>query len=190
MDRRVARSRTALQRALISLTLEKGYDAVTVGEICTAANVGRSTFYAHFTGKDDLKRRGLDHLRRELAERQSNARASGQPLGFSLAMLEHAREHLDLYRALAGSHGGAVAAEAIRHTIADLVRDELARDAGGPKADAVPRELVVAYVVGAFMAVLTWWLDGGARLPPVRIDAIFRRLATGGIRPPDRSIEF
>jgi hypothetical protein len=25
-----------------------------------------------------------------------------------------------------------------------------------------PRKLVVKYMVGAFMAVMTWWLDGGA----------------------------
>jgi hypothetical protein len=29
--------------------------------------------------------------------------------------------------------------------------------------------------------VLTWWLDGGAKLPPQQIDAMFRRLATEGI---------
>jgi hypothetical protein len=34
------------------------------------------------------------------------------------------------------------------------------------------------------MAVLTWWLDGGAKLPPNRIDAMFRRLAIEGIAPP------
>jgi hypothetical protein len=33
------------------------------------------------------------------------------------------------------------------------------------------------------MAVLTWWLDRGARLPPERIDAMFRRLATEGVLP-------
>ena len=44
-----------------------------------------------------------------------------------------------------------------------------------------PRELAVQYIVGAFMAVLTWWLDGGAKLPPQRINAVFQRLATDGI---------
>ncbi|RTM09235.1 MAG: TetR family transcriptional regulator [Hyphomicrobiales bacterium] len=71
IDRRVARTRATLQHALISLIPKKGYEAVTVEDICDAANVGRSTFYAHYTGKDDLKRRGLDeHLRALLAPRQ------------------------------------------------------------------------------------------------------------------------
>jgi AcrR family transcriptional regulator len=61
IDRRIARTRAMLQEAHISLILEKGYEATTVEDICDAANVGRSTFYAHYTSKDDLRRSGLEH---------------------------------------------------------------------------------------------------------------------------------
>jgi len=60
------------------------------------------------------------------------------------------------------------------------VRDELAANPDGSSPDAIPRELVAQYVAGAYMAVLTWWLDGGTKLPPDQIDAMFRRLATEG----------
>ena len=96
-------------------------------------------------------------------------------------MFEHARDHIDLYRALVGGRGGAVSLGQIRQILSDLVRNELAATDGRNAADDVPRELVVQYVVGAFMAVMTWWLDGGAKLPPKRIDAMFRRLAAEGI---------
>jgi AcrR family transcriptional regulator len=185
IDRRVARSRTLLQQAHLSLILKKDYEAITVDEICEAANVGRSTFYAHYTGKDDLRWSGLEHLRRQLVARQAEARtapdARDRSLGFSLAMFEHAREHLDLYRALAGGRGGVVALGAIRRILSDIVRSELAVTRDSTSADQVPRDVVVQYVVGAFMAVLTWWLDGGAKLPPLRVDAMFRRLACDGI---------
>ncbi|CAN7384980.1 TetR/AcrR family transcriptional regulator [Pararhizobium sp. LjRoot235] len=182
IDRRVARTRRSLHQALISLILAKGYDPITVEEICEAANVGRSTFYLHYTSKDDLKRSGLDSLRRHLdaTARAAQSERGSRRFGFSLAMFEHAREHVDLYRALAGSRGGAVALGTIRQILSDLVRDELAADGDRGSPDAIPRELVAQYVVGAYMAVLTWWLDGGTKLPPDRIDAIFRRLATEG----------
>ena len=187
IDRRVARTRESLHRALFSLILKRGYDAITVEEICATANVGRSTFYAHYTGKDDLKRSGLEDLRRRLIAEHKAALAAPEGgkdrrLSFSLTLFEHARDHIDLYRALVGTHGGAIALDTVRRTIADLVRSELAATAGVDSADAVPRELVVQYVVGAYMAVLTWWLDTGAKLPPQRIDALFRRLAIQGIR--------
>ena len=186
IDRRVARTRAMLQQAHISLILKKGYDAITVDDICNAANVGRSTFYAHYTSKDDLRRSGLEHLRKELIDRQKDALAKSgnigdRSLGFSLAMFEHARDHIDLYKALVGGRGGAIALGAIRQILSDLIRNELAATVDKKSADAIPRELVVQYVVGSFMAVMTWWLDGGAKLPPQRIDVMFRHLATEGI---------
>ena len=183
IDRRVARSRAMLHQALLSLIVEKGYDAITVEDICRAANVGRSTFYAHFTSKDDLKRSGLEHLRQQLADRQKSAVASAdkEDLEFSLTMFEHARDHIHLYRALVGNRGGAIALGTIRQILCDYVRAELAATGDKDSNDGIPRALIVQYVVGGFMAVLTWWLDGGTKLPPAKIDAMFRRLATEGI---------
>ncbi|MBN9270895.1 TetR/AcrR family transcriptional regulator [Mesorhizobium sp. 65-26] len=187
IDRRIARTRATLQHALISLIPKKGYEAITVEDICDVANVGRSTFYAHCTGKDDLKRRGLDeHLRALLSARQKEALAAqgdgrARSLAFSLLLFEHARDHLELYRALAGGRGGEVSLGSIREILSDLVRAELAVTAAKNLPGAAPREFVVQYVVGAYMAVLTWWLDRGAKPPPAEVDRMFRRLATDGI---------
>lgn len=141
---------------------------------------GHATFYLHYTSKDDLKQHGLDGLRRQLADTAARA-GQGDTFGFSLAMFEHARDHIDLYRALADNRGGAVALGTIRRMLSDLVRDEVMANRAERTSDAIPREFVVQYVVGAFMAVLTWWLDGGAKLPPHRIDAMFRRLMSEGV---------
>lgn len=186
IDRRVARTRAMLEKAHLDLILEKGYEAVTIQDICDAANIGRSTFYTHYADKDDLKQKSLEHLRKLLVDRQRDALAApgnpkGRSLGFSLPMFEHARDHIELYRALVGNRGGAVALGTIRHILSDLVRSELAATVDKSSKTAIPRELAVQYVIGAYMAVLTWWLDGGAKLPPQRIDAMFRRLATEGI---------
>jgi AcrR family transcriptional regulator len=185
IDRRVARTRATLQHALMSLIPKKSYEAITVEDICHAANVGRSTFYAHYAGKDDLKRSGLENLRRQLADCQRRALEGHGDIGdrrlaFSLPMFEHARDHHHVYRALAGSRGGTVALGKLRQILCDLVRAELAT-MDEHSADAVPRELAVQYVVGAYLALLTWWLDAGAKLSPQRMDAVFRRLATEGI---------
>ena len=185
IDRRVMRSREMLHQALLSLIMAKDYEAITVEEICERANVGRSTFYAHFTSKDDLKRRGLEHLRRELIERQDSASSltdTNVPgLAFTSTMFEHARDHIHLYRALVGSRGGAIALTTIRQTLCEIVHGELA-EIRNKDPHGTPRELAVQYIVGAFMAVLTWWLDGGAKLPSQRINAMFQRLATTALR--------
>ena len=76
VDRRVVRTRATLRQALHPLILKKGYEAVTIKDICDAANVGRSTFYAHFKSKDDLMRSHLEPLHKLLVDRQRDALAT------------------------------------------------------------------------------------------------------------------
>jgi hypothetical protein len=45
----------------------------------------------------------------------------------------------------------------------------------------MPREFLVQYIVGATMAVITWWLESGARLPAVHVDAMLRSAAVNGV---------
>jgi AcrR family transcriptional regulator len=155
-----------------------------VRDICKRAAVGRSTFYAHYAGKDDLMRGGFRLLRDQMmtpprgAARQNGRRPDG--LSFSLAMFEHAREHAHLHRALLGERGSAIAREAVRDMLSDIVRRELA-SARKPAQETVPRELTVHYVVGAFMGVVAWWLDSGAKQSARQVDALFRQLTTEGL---------
>jgi AcrR family transcriptional regulator len=170
----------------MSLILKKRYEAITITDICEAADVGRSSFYSHYTSKDDLKRSGLESMRRWFVDRHKETLPPPGPMrprrfGFSLSLFEHARDHIHLYRALARGRVDNAAIDKIRQIVSDLVRGELAATVDQNSVDNTPRELVVQYVVGAYMAVLTWWLDGGAKLPPEQVDAAFRRLATDGV---------
>ncbi len=172
---------------MVSLILQKNYRDITIKDILDEANVGRSTFYAHYTGKDDLLASGFAHLRTELIafQEQSLARRGGieaRGLGFSLAMFEHAGDHVDVYKALIGEHGGTVAQNHIRQIIAELVRKDLSAILEHDRAGEMPRELVAQHIVGSFMATLVWWLDGGAKLRPERVDEVFRQLIMHGVK--------
>jgi len=183
-DRRVQRTRQLLQDALIAMMIEKGYEATTVQDIIDRANVGRATFYAHFADKEALLASRIEDLRAMLTQQQQQALETRggvreRGLGFSLAMLEHARSHLPLYAMIVGQPSGAFVVQRIHRTIADLVALDL--KGLGFKGTAEQRALATEYVAGAFMAVLTWWLDHGAKLPPQEVDVIVRRLVMQGL---------
>lgn len=183
IDRRAARTRKALHEALISLILRKGYEAITIQDLIDEADVGRSTFYAHYTGKEDLLRGGFEALRKLLTEAQRNTSAKGdgaegESLPFSLALFEHACEYRTVYRALIGSRGGAVVGKELRRVLSDVVKKDLStiRD-----DDAIARELRIQFVVGTFLTVLSWCLERKPEIKPIQIDATFRRLVLNGI---------
>ncbi|CDX32343.1 Transcriptional regulator, TetR family [Mesorhizobium sp. SOD10] len=183
IDRRAARTRKALHQALLTLMLRKGYEALSVQDIIDEADVGRSTFYAHYTGKEDLLRSGFQMLRGELEEAQSTARAGAEashddPLGFSTAMFEHAARYADHYRTMIGGRGGAVTENEIRLILSEMVRQELPPTLYG---DAIPRDFVVQFIADAFLTALNWWFERKPRLLPSQVDAMFRRLVLGGL---------
>jgi AcrR family transcriptional regulator len=169
-DRRVQRTHRTLHGALLELILERGWDGVSVQDICERADVGRSTFYVHFADKEELLLSGLDHLREVL--RAHLASEKREPLGFTLALVEHVREFEPLFKALLGKRTAHVAHRAFMELLNEILHDDLA--AVAPKGPL--RDATVRYVAGALWELLRWWLE--QRSPPsaVEIDAIFKRL--------------
>ncbi|HEX4814162.1 MAG TPA: TetR/AcrR family transcriptional regulator [Nonomuraea sp.] len=175
-DRRVRRTRRLIQEALVALILEKGYDAVTVSDIVDRADVGRSTFYAHFTDKQDV----LFSTMRDLAFLHPvPAAGSAELFAFSRPMFEHVREQERLVRALMGRRGGGLVHARGERLLSALVRNELVA-AGARSSPAL--DLLVACVVGAFMGLLRAWVDGETTASPAELDAAFRAAVEPGVR--------
>ena len=59
-DLRVVRTRRMLRDAMIALTIQKGFDTVTINDIVGLAMVNRATFYRHYQDKYDLVESYLD----------------------------------------------------------------------------------------------------------------------------------
>lgn len=185
IDRRVARTRTALYEALVRLIRDRDYETITVEDILGEADVGRSTFYAHFTSKDDLLKNSLERLKALLVatrERHGQAVAEGgtaEVWDASRALFEHVHEFTDIQLALAGNRGGAVVDAAVDAVLSDVLRESFpARTEGG-----VPRELAIRHIVATFNTILRWWLHGQREIAPTEADRLFKMLVLNGLPP-------
>jgi AcrR family transcriptional regulator len=180
IDRRVQKTLDSLHQALISLILEKGYDATTVKDITDRANVGRSTFYSHYLSKEHLLQGGLDDLGKILLAKQKLSRTrAGQRrilLAFSLAFFEHAQAYKEVYRAMVGKHAGAVVANRIQKVLRELVVEDLNSVKFANYAQSIPRTAMIEFIVASIMSVLSWWVDDPGEFSADEVDAIFRQL--------------
>ena len=167
-DRRVARTHRVLREALLALIRERGWDNVTVQDVCERADVGRSTFYVHFADKEELLVTGFGDLRKRL-----RAHASPEPLGFTMALIEHAGENIDLFKALVGRRPAARVQREFLDVVRELVADDLI--AAGVPAGSVP-DVAVAYVAGAFWETLAWWFEQRRPPPATELATAFKRM--------------
>jgi AcrR family transcriptional regulator len=187
-DRRVARTRRVLHTALIDLMIEKGYDAVTVQDIIDRADVGRSTFYAHFPGKKTLLLSQFEELEVFLAEQQKLSRSRPSPadpvdslLGFSLPMFQHVAEHRRTWAAIAGRQAGSIVIRQIEGILERIVGRDIGARAHRRSPAGIPPAVITQFVVQSMLGLMTWWLDQADPYPPEEIDRMFRQLAAPSI---------
>ncbi len=171
---------------MIELVLEKGFEATTIKDVVERANVGRSTFYAHYTSKEDLLTAEMADLRAALKRRQREAldRKGGvaeRCLGFSGALFEHAQDYRDVYRALLGERGSVVIMGRMRGLLSEFVRQDLVAIAPASGESLVLRSAAVEFLVGALMAMLAWQAERKTGPSPAEVDRMFRALAIPAI---------
>lgn len=179
-DRRSLRTRRTLMLALMDLMRAKRYDAITVQEITDHADVGRSTFYAHFTDKDDLL---ADGVRRML-----DGLGAGGPAGDltrpypSLALFHHVGAQADLYQVLARSRGLTLFLTAMHDQLTAAFTERLGArlPAGTVPAVAVP--LLAAMTASMLITAIRTWVEHGLTEPAEAVDRAYRTAADAAVR--------
>jgi AcrR family transcriptional regulator len=181
-DRRSRRSRRLITDALLALMREKRYDRITVQEILDRADVGRTTFYAQFRGKEDVLTSEVERVLGQLHEQ--HVASPGEPADHllpSAGFFRHVQETRSLYPALAPI----LATDPHYHAVHRYLRDRAARQlalAAGPRDLAVPPEVVADFLAGALLGLVHWWLDHGVPYTPEQMETFFERIVLPGIR--------
>jgi AcrR family transcriptional regulator len=186
IDRRVERTRDLLQKSLIDLIAERGYDAITIQDIVDRADVGRTTFYLHYNSKDDLFMSCHEAIVSQFHIGLHHPLTQAELLSPQIPVdLLSAYQHLEqgrtlLYPIFQGKDSQLILRQ-IRERTAREVEANL-RAVFNESDSQIPLEMLANYIVGAQIALMQWWLEKRRSYPAENLVRAFHRLQRAAIR--------
>jgi len=188
-DRRSQRTQQALMDALLSLLAVKHYDEISVNDIIERANVGRSTFYAHYQTKDDLLKSGFERVLDMLIQNISFGEADQDLRLDTTPLFRHARGHYEIYRTLVWGSGFELLTKDGHAALSAKFKESFTRFLSGAPEPAIPLAVLSYSIAGTVLLLLKWWLDNKMPYSPEHMDEIFQQLVMPGARNILRSTE-
>lgn len=182
-DRRSQRTQRNLHEALMALMQEKRYDDITVQNIIDRADMGRSTFYAHYQDKEDLMTSGLVHLMEVLSQMVVEPSTAGTTrLLPTRELLEHVQENQNLFAGMVRGQGLELFFEKGQEFWIRKLTTELQARLPQGRQPAVPIPVIAQFVAGTFVAMLRWWLDNKMPYSPQEMDGMLQQLIQPGVQ--------
>jgi AcrR family transcriptional regulator len=187
-DRRVQRSRALLQHALIDLIGERRYADITIQAIVDRANVGRTTFYLHYTSKDDLFLSCHEAIISELqaGPRQHHPSSRDELLSPDapaslIATYQHLHDAWERLAPIFRSKDGPLILRRI-HDASALQIEASLRSAFAGTTSSLPLDVLAHYLAGAQLALVQWWLEQPHPYTAQAMAQTFHRLQAASIR--------
>ena len=168
-DRRIARTQKALYEALVKLSLEVGYDQVTIRDVTREANVGYSTFFRHFNSKDAML---LQLMKTNYLELKELIRKETTQQGVVVALYRFAREHAGLFLLSTRLPRDNEGLHFVWNDAAQYI-SELYRAEGEGK---IPLDALVGHLISSSTQLVRWYLESDNDYSPEEMAAIHYEL--------------
>lgn len=169
MDRRQQKTRAAIFKAFSHLLESKSFSNITVQQIIDEANVGRSTFYAHFETKDELLKAMCTDIFNHVF---SSELVSEKTHDFSTAhnsledTLTHILYHLqdskkDIVIGVLSCESGELFMRYFKEYLSELFKRYLPQEPHN-----VPVNFMLNHLVGSFAETVKWWINNDMSYTP------------------------
>ena len=180
-DARVRRTRDALGDALVALMQEKPFETITVQDVLDRAKVSRSTFYTHYSDKDDLLMSDAEEFFEAISMALSEHADVSERVFPVQEFFTHLADVQPFYKALVKSGKFQENMELARGHFARGIERRLSELPRGKSIAANERSAIAFTHAGALLSLLTWWMDHGMREPPEQMDELFHRMVWNGM---------
>jgi len=166
-DKRIRRTHRLLREAFIDLISEQGYDSIRVEDILKRADIGRTTFYAHFKDKRALLENVADifdsKYQADLAKRSLDEDGN-IPLVAVQKVFESFERNAPFFGMVLESRDVPLLYERVQAAFRDIFTRLLEEQSQILKLNpAVPVPILAEFYVGALLALGKWWLSNGMR---------------------------
>ena len=167
-ERRSDRTRSQLMSAFTGLVFAKGFENISVRGVVAAAGVARSTFYEHFSDKEDVLRACMTRFFATIADCMCD---DAQP-----PELMRVLDHLWSNRRLTDGIFTGQARVVLSRNQADLIESRL-RSMNNDLA--LPSRLAAVQIAEAQLALIESWMRGHSHCPIERVAVGLHRSSRG-----------
>lgn len=179
MDRRQKKTRDAIFTAFTALLSQKNYSQISVQDIIDTADIGRTTFYAHFETKDYLLKDLCEELFGHIIDT-----AMGLPHGHYhyscgsetdsvfLHLLRHLQENDRNILELLSSQNNEIFLRYFKSNLKKLIVLQYA-ERGALKNSVLPEDYLVNHITSSFVETVDWWISHRMKETPEEITGYF-----------------
>jgi len=172
MDRRIRRTRDAIIGAFKNIVFQTRYSDIRVSDIVNKADIGRSTFYEHFAGKDDLLVSSMEWVLAGLADS-----AKPEPdIDAVFEVLDHIWGNRSKGRNILSGQSGDRFTKALASKFEEGLLQRLEADKTGQSGQSeilLPPVFTANQLAASTMSLLKTWLSGTA---PASTDTMAKAL--------------
>lgn len=181
IDRRIRYTTMLIKESLVQLMQTNPISKISVKMICEAADINRSTFYAHYTDQYDLLQKLEKEVVagfREYVETQTFDGHSETSAHALEQLLEYAAKHADLLKVLLSENGDSdfhrdIVEIAQLKAIADLNRYQ--------SIDSRTIEYMNSFIIAGALSLVLKWLEDGMIESTQEIAKIISKLLFRGM---------
>ncbi|WP_331490816.1 TetR/AcrR family transcriptional regulator [Aquibacillus rhizosphaerae] len=164
----------------MKLLKEKSISTVTVKEICTLADINRSTFYSHYMDQFDLLNQIEEEIIADMNETLTsyNYNQDDQTLQMTEKIVEYVAENSDVCTTLFSEHGDSGFKKRVMMVASDhTVKNWLS----AYPIDSEISEYVSIFTISGSIHILENWLKNGMDKTPKEIAELINNLTNKGL---------
>lgn len=178
IDRRAVRTKKALKCAMFELLKKKDISRITVSELADLADIGRGTFYLHYTDPYDL----LDQVENEVLEQIITLDAPvlekwryTNMLSYLEQIWQHVYDNQEQFKILMNhQHGMRFMSKFKSYGLKEAMTAS-----NIDNLNDTEQAYTICYIINGTLGMFQKWMDEGTVIPPNRLAQIARNVIGG-----------